>query len=366
MKIILLSSTNNIKNGYGNITHELCEAYKEKGVDFVLLLPKSEPRYDYTSYPVEYVLPEYIFTFKTPKIIDYIFFNYSGKADIVHSLFEFPYALLGMKVAKKLGVPFYMGAQGTYGITPLLMWPEKYFVKRMYNFAQKIFVPSEFTRTHLIGFSHTKTPVKIIHNGINYARFSVPVETASIKDKYNDQKLLLTVGGLKPRKGQDVVIRALKKVTEKYPQTKYLLIGKGEYESFLRKLAEEVGVSAQVEFLGEKVGEELVKYFWAADIYVHVPVLVGWNFEGFGIVYVEASACGKPIVAADSGGIKNAVIQDKTGLIVSENDVDETASAIIRLLENPTLREQLGKQGREYASGHDWSIIASQFLREYE
>src|SRR5882724_1283102 len=120
MKIILISNTNNIKNGGGNMTHELCMALQSKG-DITLLLPKNAERYDYVTYHVEYVLPEYIFDMKTPKIFDYLFFKYPGKFDfdIVHSIFEFPYALIGARLGRKHRVPFIIGTQGTYAVKPL-------------------------------------------------------------------------------------------------------------------------------------------------------------------------------------------------------------------------------------------------------
>ena len=87
MKILLISLTNNIQSGGGNLTHELCMFLKGK-IDFTLLLPWDEKRYEYTSYPVEYILPSYIFTSRTPKIFDYLFFKYKTSADLVHSVFE--------------------------------------------------------------------------------------------------------------------------------------------------------------------------------------------------------------------------------------------------------------------------------------
>lgn len=365
MKILILSSTNNIKNGYGNVTHELC-SFLNGGIDFKLLLPKNEKRYDYTSYPTEYILPEYIFDVKTPKILEYIKFNYKTDADILHSLFEAPYAFIGARLSRKLRKPFIVGTQGTYAIKPLFMWPEKYILKYIYNTAKIITAPSDFTRDNIIKFSKTKTPIEVIHNGVNFERFQKLFDLTDLKLAYGNKKILLTVGGLKSRKGQDIVIKALGILKKRRNDFHYLCIGSGKLLIGLENLTSENNLKENVSFLGEVIGENLVKYYKLCDIYVHTPRVVDWNFEGFGIVYLEASACRKPIIAADAGGIRNAVIQGKTGLIVPEEDPVSTARAINKLLDSSDLRRELGNNGWQYAKENDWFVIGQKFINLYK
>ncbi len=365
MKILLLSSTNNIHNGYGNITHEMCSFLNEK-VDFKLLLPENEQRYDYTNYPTEYVLPKYIFNVKTPGILDYLRFSYKTDADIIHSFFEVPYAFLGARLAKKNHKPFIVGTQGTYAIRPLFMWPERYILKHIYNAAKIITTPSQFTKENIIKYSGTKSPVEMIHNGVNFERFQEDFNTTELRHVYGDKKILLTVGGLKPRKGQDVVIEALGILKKKRSDFHYVCAGSGKFLMHLKDLVRQKNLNNNVSFLGELDGKNLVKYYKLCDIYIHTPRVIDWNFEGFGIVYLEASACRKPIIAADSGGIRDAVIADKTGLIVPENDPISTAQAIERLLDSTELGEQLGNNGWQYAKEHDWAIIGEKFINLYK
>lgn len=364
MKIILFSSTNNITNGYGNITHELCSRLNQEH-EIKLLLPRNEPSYPYTVYPTEYVLPEYIYNFKTPKIFGYTLFNYQTKADIIHSLFEFPYALLAAKIAKKNKRPLIIGTQGTYAIKPLFTWPEKYWIRKAYNQASIITAPSQFTRESIIKYSRTKTPVKIIHNGVNFSRFQKKYDISKLKNKYGDKKILLTVGQLRPRKGQDIVIEALAILKQKRNDFHYLVVGEGTFLNFLEELVSKNNLEKDVSFVGSIEGEELVKYFQACSIYIHTSRLINWKFEGFGIVYLEASACGKPIIASDAGGIRDAVLDNQTGLIVSPDDPAETAKAIEKLLNNPELAFQLGQNGIKYAQDHDWSVIAQNLVDLY-
>ncbi len=366
MKILLFSSTNNPKNGYGNITHELC-TFLSAHADVTLLLPKNESRREGLGYRVEYVLPPYIFDLKTPKILEYLRFSYdASRFDLVHSLFEFPYALLAARIAKRYRKPYIIGTQGTYAIQPLFWYPEKWLVKWAYGGARMITAPSTFTRDNIIKYSGTKTPVTIIHNGVNFSRFQRQMDISAVRAEYPGKKLLLTVGLLKPRKGQDLVIEALGLLKERRDDFHYLVVGKGRFVERLKALAQAKGIGDRVTFCGEIDGDKLIGYFQACDAYVHTPVLVNWQFEGFGIVYLEASACAKPIVAADSGGIRDAVIEGQTGLIVPEGDVTAIAQAIERILDNPELAQRLGHQGHEYARRHDWAAIGQQFLELYQ
>ncbi len=369
-KILLISSTNNIKNGYGNITHELASFLKDK-VELTLLLPHDEPQYDYTSYNTKYVLPKYLFSLKSKEALKYLAFNYPGEFDLVHSLFEFPYAIIGARLANKKRIPLIIGTQGTYAIRPLFHFPESLFLKYAYNSARTITAASGFTKRAIEKYSHTKTPIKVVHNGVNFDRFQKKTDLVSqIRQKFAGKKILLTVGGLKDRKGQDIILEALGLLVQKRKDFHYLIVGPEEkrdaYLNILHSIIDKHDLGEYVTFAGPKVEQELVDYFYACDVYVHTARLTDWNFEGFGIVYLEAGACGKPSVAADSGGVAgDAVIDGETGIVVPENDPAATATAIEKFLDSDELRAKMGEAAWEYAKEHDWSSIGEQILNLY-
>ncbi|MFH0874126.1 MAG: glycosyltransferase family 4 protein [Candidatus Komeilibacteria bacterium] len=366
MKVLLLSSTNSVTNGYGNITHELCCYFSDK-LDFTLLLPKSQKRANTAAtYNIDYVLPDYIFRLKSRQLLKYLFFNYPGQPDIIHSLFEFPYALLAQKLANRKNAKLVIGAQGTYAVKPLTLWPESFFVKSAYRAADALVATSAYTRDSILNLCSVSRPVRIIHNGVNFARFTTPRDTAAIRQVYPGKKLLLTVGALRRRKGQDIVLRALALVKQQRTDWHYLIVGLGDQQATLKQIVADQGLEEFVTFMGERSGQEMVGIFQASDIYIHTARLTRGNFEGFGIVYLEASACRKPIIAARSGGVPDAVIDGQTGLIVPENDPEATSQAILRLLENPDLATTLGEAGYRYAQQHDWSVIGKQWLDLYQ
>jgi glycosyltransferase involved in cell wall biosynthesis len=370
MKILLLSNTNNIKNGYGNLTHQFCLYLKSKGVDFTLLLPRGEKRYDYANYTIEYVLPPYIFDLKTKKVWEYLTFSYSTDADIIHSITEFPYAVLAARIAKKTGKPLIIQSAGTYGVKPLLYFPDKIILKWAYNAARLITPISVYTRDMIKKLSGTQTPFKIIHPGVDFKRFDVNVDTTALRQKYPHKKILLTVGVMKPRKGHDVVLKALGMLKKEREDFHYVVVGSFDegrdvyYES-LKKLVQENNLLENVTFTGEVGNEDLVAYFHACDIYIHTPRVIHMNFEGFGMVYLEAGVCRKPVVAADSGGTSDAVIPNETGLVVPENDPTATAAAIKKLLDDPLLCQKMGTAGYEYAKKHTWDTIGDEYMAVY-
>ena len=171
MKLLLLSSSIDTGAGYGNITYEYCQQLEKKGIEYTLLLPKGENVPPDLSHNVQRVLPEYIFSLKNFKALEYFFFRYKTDADIIHSLFAFPYAIIGCNIARRAKKPFIIGGQGTYSVAPLLSFPDKYFLRYAYNYSDQIIVPSQFTKNHVQKFSHTVTPIQVIHNGVNFHRF---------------------------------------------------------------------------------------------------------------------------------------------------------------------------------------------------
>lgn len=369
MRIALFSSTADPRDGYGNITVELSKELVSQSIDVTLFLPKSQREHAAKlDFPVttQCVLPEYIFRIYQPKGLGYFRTVDLRGFDIVHDLFSFPYCIPAARSAKKYGIPYVVGAQGTHGVRPLTYIPERWFLLSAYKQAAAIQVPSVYTKEKILKHAGIDLTIDIIHNGVRFDRFQHNVDVEAIRKKFPGKKILLTVGGLWGRKGHDLVLRALAILRDKRTDIAYVMVGDGNGKEQLDALATELGVRDMVEFAGRKSGDELVAYFRACDIYVHTPKVVDLKFEGFGIVYLEASACGKPIVATDAGGVRDAVLDGKTGLIANDGDIVGIAERIEKLLDDPSLASQLGKSGKVYAKNNDWSEIGKQYIKLYE
>ncbi|MEU1008029.1 glycosyltransferase family 4 protein [Streptomyces sp. NPDC005890] len=176
-----------------------------------------------------------------------------------------------------------------------------------------------------------------------------------------DRPVVVCVSRLVPRKGQDTLIRALPRILAAEPDTVLLIVGGGPYEQDLRRLARETGVSGSVRFTGAVPWSELPAHYGAGDVFA-MPCRTrrgGLDVEGLGIVYLEASATGLPVVAGDSGGAPDAVLEGETGWVVRGGSAGQTAERIVTLLQDPELRRRMGARGRQWVEEKwRWDLLA--------
>lgn len=181
-----------------------------------------------------------------------------------------------------------------------------------------------------------------------------------------DRPVVVCVSRLVPRKGQDTLIRALPRILRQVPDAVLLIVGGGPYEKELRRLAAETGVAASVRFTGAVPWSELPAHYGAGDVFA-MPCRTrrgGLDVEGLGIVYLEASATGLPVVAGDSGGAPDAVLDGETGWVVRGESAEDTADRVTALLLDPELRARMGERGRAWVEEKwRWDLLAER-LRE--
>ena len=158
--------------------------------------------------------------------------------------------------------------------------------------------------------------------------------------------MLLTVGRLQRRKGHDTMIDALARWPAGAPAVRYVIVGDGEERAPLERRARDHGLGDRVYFAGAVPPEDLPAYYAAADLFVHPNRVDGSDFEGFGIVFLEAAAAGLAVVGGRSGGVPEAVIDGVTGVLVSGTSADELVGVLTGLLANAPRCRSLGEAGR--------------------
>lgn len=173
-----------------------------------------------------------------------------------------------------------------------------------------------------------------------------------------DKPILLTVGRLVERKGVDKVIEALPKVLVQYPNLRYVVVGQGAYLEKCRQLAEQNRVASAVIFVPDADDQERSAWYQLADIFIMPARQKGGDFEGFGIVYLEANQAAKPVIAGRSGGVGDAVVDGLNGLMVNPESNTEIATAIERLLGDQALSRQLGQAGQQRLADFLWPTLA--------
>ncbi|MGW7516785.1 glycosyltransferase family 4 protein [Streptomyces sp. NPDC054796] len=176
-----------------------------------------------------------------------------------------------------------------------------------------------------------------------------------------ERPVVVCVSRLVRRKGQDTLVRALPRVLEEVPDAVLLIVGGGPYRADLEKLAAETGVADSVRFTGPVPWEELPAHYGAGDVFA-MPCRTrrgGLDVEGLGIVYLEASATGLPVVSGDSGGAPDAVLDGETGYVVRGGEPGEAAERIVTLLQDPVLRARMGERGRAWVEERwRWDLLA--------
>jgi phosphatidylinositol alpha-1,6-mannosyltransferase len=199
----------------------------------------------------------------------------------------------------------------------------------------------------------------IIYPGTEPARFF-----PNPRRQLNETPILLTVGRLVPRKGIDLMLRALPLILQETAVT-YHIGGSGPDHARLEKLVQESGIQHAVRFLGRIPDDELPHLYASADLFVmpNREIQAEGSLEGFGIVFLEASASGLPVIAGRSGGAVEAVQDGITGLLVAPDSVEELATAVLTLLRDAPKRQQMGQAGRQWVETEmNWDRTARQFM----
>lgn len=214
--------------------------------------------------------------------------------------------------------------------------------------ADVLFPVSRYTRRLLIDSGLPAHRITVVHNGTDPATF-YPANVEDLRQELGlaNRKVVLTVSRLVPRKGIDTVLRALPRVAEQLSDVSYLIGGDGPDRARLEALTRRLRLTKRVRFLGVIPHEMLYRYYNACDVFVMPSREDPPYVEGFGIAFLEANACGKPVIGARTGGIPDAVRDGETGLLVEPDDEEGLAAALLQLLVNQNLATRLGTNGQQ-------------------
>lgn len=237
--------------------------------------------------------------------------------------------------------------------------------RRYLNRADAVVAVSEFTRRALVRIMDVpRDKITLIHNGVDTERFSPGPRNQALIDRHGlaGKRIILSVGRVVPRKGMDAIVRALPAILEAVPDAHFLVVGGGKYRAMVESLAREFGVADHVTFAGRVADEELVEYYRLCDLFA-MPnrEMPDGDTEGFGLVFLEANACGKPVVGGKAGGAVEAVRDGENGLLVDGWSVRSIETAITRLLTDDALYERIAPQALAIARAADSRKKALEF-----
>lgn len=231
--------------------------------------------------------------------------------------------------------------------------------------ADKIIAVSNFTKRSIINdYSIPPHNIEVIPNGIDILKFNPNINGYGMRKKlgFECEPIILYVGKLEWNKGVDNLLIVFSKVVKEFPDAKLIIVGRGSQEKRLKKLADRINLTKSAIFMGKVQSEELPLLFAASDVFV-LPSLM----EGFGIVLLEAMACGKPCITTKAGGSDDVVLNGETGLIVPPINQHSLYQAILTLLNDDDLAQKFGDAGRKRVEEKfSWDVVARQTIKVYK
>lgn len=260
-----------------------------------------------------------------------------------------------LAAARSRGSARYIQAIHGGEVLYLLRSPERRALRRLFRWttapADRMIALGEYQADLLEQLGIGRERIFVSPEGVDVSSFQRPaaeVMGGALRRRHRleGRRILLTVSRLAPHKGHDAVIRALPDILRRVPEAAYLIVGDGSCSEHLRRLAAQVGVAEHVHFAGFVPDDELPGYYHLCDLFVMPSKELDGDTEGFGIVFLEAAACGKPAIGGRTGGAVEAVQDGRTGLLVEPESIEEIAGAAVRLLTDTELAHRLGEAGR--------------------
>jgi phosphatidyl-myo-inositol dimannoside synthase len=238
-------------------------------------------------------------------------------------------------------------------------------LRRIGNDTDVVTFVSRYTRRRFAAAFGPDAALEHLPPGVDIDRFAPdPVARAELRARYGlgERPVVVCLSRLVPRKGQDMLIRALPVIRQRIPGAALVIVGGGPYRSSLQRLAHRYGVAAHVVFTGGVPSAELPAHHALADVFA-MPCRTrgaGLDVEGLGLVYLEASATGVPVIAGRSGGAPETVCDGETGVVVDGWDVGAISAAVSDLLADPDRAARMGAAGRRWVVDHwQWRTKAA-------
>jgi phosphatidyl-myo-inositol dimannoside synthase len=283
---------------------------------------------------------------------------------VIHCGRSLPEGLLGWAASKWLGIPYLCYVHGEELATYQCSKEYRILSNLVFTGARRIIVNSRNTRDFLLKTTRASPrAIRLMHPGVDCTYFSpgVPDDRTRSVPGWQGRTVILTVGRLQKRKGHDFMIQAMPRIVEQMPNVLYAIAGSGEELEYLESLVAEAGLHRHVQFLGKVDDELLLACYRHCDLFVLPNRDVAGDFEGFGMVLVEAQACGKPVVAGNSGGTAETMIAGETGVVIDTTSPEKIASSLIEILGDASRLTMMGQRAATWVREQfDWRTLSEQ------
>jgi phosphatidylinositol alpha-1,6-mannosyltransferase len=292
-------------------------------------------------------------------------------ADLVHAIKDYPHAYAGLYGARLAQKPCIATAHGTYSVQPLLSVRHEKHARWMYRRLAAVIAVSRYTKKRLEALLDAseldRARLSVIPNAVSFAHYQSPRAVGT--QPWHAHPYTLAIGEVKERKGHHLSLAAFCRVAPRHPDLHHYVVGNtvgDEYHRSLVALAGQHGLASRVHFLGNVEEDLKVDLLRRARVFVHTPVTAAdGGFEGFGIVYLEAAACGVPAIGTLDSGAEDAIEDGVSGRLVPQ-DVGAIADALETILGDAELARTMGERAREHAQRSSWADNAREVLALYD
>lgn len=275
-----------------------------------------------------------------------------------------PEGFIAYLLHKRLGLPFVCYIHGEDIEAAATSREQRWLVNCALKTATAIICNSHNTSALLNNDWQVKQEkVHVIHPGVDASYFVPQKQDPALRAElgWDDKTVILTVGRLQKRKGQDMMISAMPSLITRYPKLIYAVVGKGSELAHLQKLVEQLQLQDHVQFLQEVDDKTMLQCYQQCNLFILPNRTVEQDIEGFGMVLVEAQACARPVVAGDSGGTKETMLINQTGIIVDCTSPQNIADKLASLLASPQQLQEMGLKGRQHVENSlDWPVLVAQ------
>jgi len=386
MRVLFLTDSLSDLDGVGRYAMRLIGAMEqlEPGLQVhVLLSRKHRPTSAQVPkrWKIEVALPPDYFFYMTPARFwasyassTWRAYRAARHADVVHAIKDYPHNLVALNAAQLANKPCVATAHGTYTVQPLLDERHQRRARKTYKgFASMISV-SDYTRRRMFevlgrdGRAPGLDPerVHVVPNCVDADHYVAPREIG--ERPWHGHRFTLGIGELKERKGHHLALEAWCRVAQRHPDVHHYIVGRQSgdpYEHRLQEIARAAGVADRVHLLGNVTEDEKIDLLQRALVFVHTPVTASdGGFEGFGIVYLEASASGTAVLGTRDCGAEDAIRDGVTGLLAAQ-DTSSVEAALGRMLDDDDERERMASAGPAEARRRSWRDNAKRVLELY-
>lgn len=307
-----------------------------------------------------------VFTFLLSEFIFLFFLLLTEKFDIVHSHWILPQGFFGAIAKYIFKIPLIVTIHGS----DIFALKRLNFIKSfVLNRSTAVTANSTATQKEAYEVSPSSNPL-LIPEGVDLSMFNSKKRDLQWRKKMNnDAEIILAVGRLIKWKGFNFLLKAMPKILKKFPKAKLVIVGSGPEEMNLKKIVESLKLSKNVVFLENVSHDKLSVMYASSDIFVSPSITneSSGEKEALGLVIIEAIASGIPVVASDSGGIKDTVDGKSTGFLAREKDPDDIAQKTIDLLSNFKIRKEIVREGlRHVGERYSWHILAKKYSDLYK